>query len=403
MKIVLIRSLNPYYESSASGNRFAGIIDGLLKQGVKVTLVVTGGYIYFSEYKEIRKKVLVDNLNIFYTITAFNHNLFFRRINVFLLSGLFGFLSRIKLRRFFKSNYDFIWLTNDANILDAFIKYYKLIKGKSIIELNEFNDMYLEEGQFGNFLQKKKAKEFNKYFLNAINKIDLFAVMTQILIKHYKPMAKNDAKFFHFPMTVNMSRFTTISDTNIYKKPYIAYTGTFNNKKDGVDILIHSFAKISKIYTGYHLYLAGFYHYDVQKQKELINKYELNDRITYIGTLNKFQVPEFIQNAKLLVLSRPDSHQAKGGFPTKLGEYLATGVPVCVTKVGEIPNYLEDNVSAFMAEPGSIDSFADALQRALSNIENANRIGLNGKKVAAEHFSIDVQIEKLCSFFNSSL
>ena len=50
-------------------------------------------------------------------------------------------------------------------------------------------------------------------------------------------------------------------------------------------------------------------------------------------------------------MARPDSRQARGGFPTKLGEYLATGKPVCVTKVGEITVYLEDNVSAFLAEP----------------------------------------------------
>ena len=49
----------------------------------------------------------------------------------------------------------------------------------------------------------------------------------------------------------------------------------------------------------------------------------------------------------MLVLARPDNIQAKGGFPTKLGEYLATGNPVVVTKVGEIPNYLIDGVNAF--------------------------------------------------------
>ncbi|MDO9154793.1 MAG: glycosyltransferase family 4 protein [Paludibacter sp.] len=399
MKILLLRPLNPFFESSASGNRFAGIIDGLLKQGVKVTLVVTGGYNDVNEYKEIRKNKKNENLTVIYTVCTFSHKLWLRRMNVFLLSWLFALISNIKLKRLFNADFDFVWLTNNGDILAAFNKNFGLIKGKTIIELNEFNDFYKGEGQIGNPLQLRKAEMSNQNFLKAVKKIDLFAVMTFTLIRHFQTLAKPDAHFFHLPMTVDMKRFQAIQKTNNYNKPYIAFTGTYTNTKDGVDVLIHAFAKTNKLYPDFHLYLAGFYHYDVPMQKKLIEDYQLNNKITYLGILNKYQIPEFLQNADLLVLSRPDSHQAQGGFPTKLGEYLATGNPVCVTRVGEIPDYLEDNVSAFMAEPGSVDSFADAMNRALSDKENARRVGLNGRKVAEEHFSIDVQAERLIKFF----
>ena len=141
----------------------------------------------------------------------------------------------------------------------------------------------------------------------------------------------------------------------------------------------------------------------MDKQKDLINKYNLNDRITYIGVLNKDEIPPFIGNAELLVLSRPDSHQAQGGFPTKLGEYLATGNPVCVTKVGEIPDYLEDNVSAFMATPGDVDSFADAMDRALSNPEKARKVGLAGREIAEKEFNSEIQAKRLADFLKQNL
>ena len=226
--------------------------------------------------------------------------------------------------------------------------------------------------------------------------------MTKTLIAHYSKMAKNDAKFLHLPMTVETERFKNISNTIQYKKPYVAFTGTFNNAKDGVDVLIKAFAKVVNKYPDLNLYLAGFYHYDVDIQKKLIADYGLNDRITYLGILDKEQIPAFVCNATVLVLSRPDSHQAQGGFPTKLGEYLATGNPVCVTKVGEIPNYLEDGVSAFMAIPGNVDSFADAMDRALSNPEEAKKVGANGKKVAETNFSTDVQTKRLVEFLKAN-
>ena len=104
-----------------------------------------------------------------------------------------------------------------------------------------------------------------------------------------------------------------------------------------------------------------------------------------------------------MALSRPDSHQAQGGFPTKLGEYLATGNPVCVTSVGEIPDYLKDNLSAFMARPGDVDSFADALDRAVCDETNAKKVGVNGRKVAEECFNDEIQAKKLSEFLKENL
>lgn len=129
----------------------------------------------------------------------------------------------------------------------------------------------------------------------------------------------------------------------------------------------------------------------------------MEDRVIYLGALNKEKIPPFVCNARLLVLPRPDSHQAQGGFPTKLGEYLATSNPVCVTKVGEISDYLEDNVSAFMATPGDVDSFAEAMNRALSNPELAKKVGNQGRKVAEKNFSISIQSDRLVKFLHDNL
>ena len=260
MKILIIRSQNPFYESSASGNRYAGLIDGLLKLGVNITLVVTGGYNHPKEYNKKRVQSYHTNLNVKYTIFTFNHSIWLRRLNTYILSGLHRILSNIQLTRLFKSDFDFIWLTKNSNILDAFINNQIKIKGKIFIELNEFNDFYKEEGQIGNALQLRKAEIENKNLMNAVSKIDLFAVMTKTLINHFKRMAKPDARFLHLPMTVDLSRFMTlIGNPNTYKKPYIAFSGTYTNVKDGVDILIHAFAQIVNDFPDYHLYLAGFY------------------------------------------------------------------------------------------------------------------------------------------------
>lgn len=396
MKILLLRLNNPFQESSASANRFRGLIEGLVSNGHEVCVGVTGGFVRREESRN-------SDENVIYLSRSNRYSPFWIRVNNYFLSGYNNLKISRSIRKVNLNAFDVVWLTNEVTVLKAFRKVEKSFKGKTLMELNEFNDIYKGSGATGNLLQRRKSAKRDRLFCNAIGKIDLLAIMTTTLIAYYKNMAKTDAKFLHLPMTVDLSRFEHVDAAVEYSKPYIAFTGTFNNAKDGVDVLIKAFAKNADKYPLCHLYLAGFWHYDVPEQEALVKQFGLESRVHNIGVLNREQIPSFICNASVLALSRPDSHQAQGGFPTKLGEYLATGNPVCVTKVGEIPDYLEDNVSAFMADPGDVDSFADALDRALSDSENAKRVGMNGRKVAEENFDARKQARRLSDFMLENL
>ena len=404
MKIIFIRELNPFYESSASANRYEGLLKGLTDCGAEIEVYITGGYNCLSEYKEI-KKLQTKNIKFIYLFHWINfQNIWLKRFSKYILVKFKRIVIDYKLRNIFKSNCQVIWLSNSVNILNSFNKYKHSIVGSSMIELNEYNDLYENETHYKSKIQYNNALREDLIFKNAIKNIDLIAIMTLTLMDHYKKMAKKDAKFFHLPMTVDFSRFNiNPSEKFSILQPYIAYTGTFNNQKDGVDVLIKSFAKVANQYPTYKLYLAGFYYYDVEMQKKIISNYGLDDRIIYLGILDKEEIPSFLSNAELLVMARPNSRQAEGGFPTKLGEYLATGKPVCVTNVGEISNYLTDNFSAYIAEPGNVESFADAIYRALSNKKNSELIGFNGQKVALDNFSISVQSKRLYRFIENNI
>lgn len=399
MNILLLRNYNPFSESGASANRFIGLINGLYREGHHVTIGVTGGLVRKDEDKNLQYG---ENYEVVYLSRANHYNGIWGRLNIYFFDYFHFLKAGCSLQKLLRRKYDVIWLTSHGNVLRLYLRYFERFKGKTLIELNEFNDIYKLESQ-GNFLQRRVAIRDDKVFQKAVNKIDLFAVMTNTLMAYYQRMAKPDARFMLLPMTVDLSRFENVTNEVAYQRPYIAFTGAMANHKDGVDVLIRAFDKISKNHLEYHLYLAGPWHYDVAGQDEMIKKLNQEDRIHRLGVLQRDAIPAFVCNASLLVISRPDSHQAQGGFPTKLGEYLATGNPVCVTRVGEIPNYLDDNVSAFMANPGDVDSFADAMERALKDMVNAKRVGANGRRVAEKHFSAEVQSKRLAEFLQDNL
>lgn len=201
-------------------------------------------------------------------------------------------------------------------------------------------------------------------------------------------------------MTVDLGRFNgRFMPLPEFKPPYIAFVGVMNNIKDGVDILIDAFASIEQEFPRHKLYLVGPWQPDTPDHLMQIEQLGLENRIFWMKTYPRHTIPAVLSNADLLVLPRPDSKQAQGGFPTKLGEYLATGNPVCATAVGEIPDYLEDGKSVFFSEPGAVESFANAMRRALSNPTLAKRVGTAGKKVAELEFNAAIQSKLLKNYF----
>ena len=200
-------------------------------------------------------------------------------------------------------------------------------------------------------------------------------------------------------MTVDASRFDGLEKQTV-KDRYIAYCGTVSNNKDGVDCLIRSFAIASLKVCDVKLYIIGNAPYTLEKEKNLrlIESLGIKDKVYFTGSISAKEMPQMLKNAEMLALARPDSEQAKCGFPTKLGEYLLTANPVVLTAVGDIPKFLTDKDSAFIAEPGDYEGFAERLVWGLQHQDEAAQIGKKGAKIARAEFNNEVETQKLINF-----
>jgi glycosyltransferase involved in cell wall biosynthesis len=403
MKIVLILSENIYSQDSARSNRYRTLIDGLASLGVDIQLIFTQGYGSIKEYKQFGWNGIINNIKYSYTIFLLHNSLWARRISGYVLSPLFKHLNAFLVRKKIQNlNPDIIWLLPTLEVLELYLAIgtHTISHSKLMIELNEFDDIALSFST--NKLQFELSKRYSHILLyKIIPKTDLLLVMTKNLLEYYRQFAAVErTKFLYLPMTVDLKRFDL--KENQHEK-YIAYCGSSSFTKDGVDIMIKAFSTILNIYPDIKLKIAAFMESDGVKMLALIKELNLQDKVIYMGELKREEIPEFITNASILLLPRPVSKQTQGGFPTKLGEYLATGNPVCATTVGEIPDYLKDAESVYFAVPGSIASFAGAMNRALCNYDEARLIGLNGKKVAEKYFNKEIQAKMLYNFIRENL
>ena len=200
-------------------------------------------------------------------------------------------------------------------------------------------------------------------------------------------------------MIVDFSRFEGVKKNPDAEK-YIAYCGNVNkDNKDGVGELIASFVRYHEKYPDRKLYIIG--PIVSKEQKEEYENYldSLNalDSVVFTGAVSPSLIPQYFVNAEMLVLARPDNVQARYGFPTKLGEYLLSERPVVLTEVGNISNFLTDGQSAYIAQPGNIESISNKMMGVSSDSENANIVGNAGKDVAMRDFNSATETEKLLS------
>ena len=234
--------------------------------------------------------------------------------------------------------------------------------------------------------------------ITTINHLSGLFVISNPLREYYENLGIDPSKIHVLNMTVDVERFKNIKKAACREK-YIAYCGNVSNNKDGVDILIKSFALVCKKRPDIKLFIIGKTPSQTEASDNfrLIKSLGIEERIVFTGVVSSGQMPQLLKDAVVLALARPDNLQAKYGFPTKLGEYLLTENPVVVTSVGDIPLFLKDGVSALISEPSNVEMFAEKLLWALENPGEASVIGKAGAAVAAEFFNSDIETKKLLS------
>ena len=226
-------------------------------------------------------------------------------------------------------------------------------------------------------------------------KYDGLFVISNALRDYYVSQGIDAEKIHVINIIVDPERFDGLD--SIEQKQQIVYCGNANNNKDGVDQLIRAFAIVHNEMPDIQLVIIGPKpnEGDINSNISLAFELGIKDNVVFIGKVPPQSIPRYLVESSIAALSRPSNIQSKYGFPTKLGEYLLSGTPVVVTRVGDIPLYLEDKVSAIIAEPDNIASFAKCLIWVLQHPEEARLIGERGKQIALNHFSYLGETKKL--------
>lgn len=313
---------------------------------------------------------------------------------------------------------EYLWKNSPHNKLVAFIKSFidiltvrKKLSNKcvflygapqylTILSKNKSIKLYHERTEHPEVVPWPRFVTRKAYY-NACRQIAGLFVISTALKKHFCEKGCSKQKVHIINMIVDPSRFSSLSKSKVNSKQ-IVYCGKASNNKDGVDELIKSFSIVLKSHPDYKLLIIGETpsKIDMSGNLQLIEKLGIKENILFAGIVPASEMPQMLKDADILALDRPDSIQAQCGFPTKLGEYLLTGNPVVITRVGDIPLFLKDRESVLLAEERNVNDFASKLIWAIENPKGAKQIGEAGLVVAKRHFNSKTEAAKMLNIMN---
>lgn len=110
--------------------------------------------------------------------------------------------------------------------------------------------------------------------------------------------------------------------------------------------------------------------------------------VAFVGARDREGVAEAIAAADVVVVpSVVDRYGNVDGLPNTLLEALAGGKPVVATRVGGIPEVVDDGVNGVLVAPGDAASLADALRRMAEAPVERERLAAAARTTALERLS----------------
>ena len=172
--------------------------------------------------------------------------------------------------------------------------------------------------------------------------------------------------------------------------PFVLFVGRLASNKGLLD-LAEAFAVLARADASAQLVIVGEDGGQRAPLEAKVRALGVADRVRVLGHVDDDAVlAAAYREARLTVL--PSEYEA---FGLVLLESLAAGTPVVASKVGGIPEFVEDGRAGLLVPPRTPSALAEAIVRVWSDRDLARRLGAYGRDQVVPRFQWDGLVEKL--------
>jgi glycosyltransferase involved in cell wall biosynthesis len=168
--------------------------------------------------------------------------------------------------------------------------------------------------------------------------------------------------------------------------PVVGFVGRLSNEK-APDIFVRAALMLKTICPEAHAVLVGEgpMHGELMA---LIHRFGLEDRVHLAGVCH--DMPALYGELDLIVSC---SHTE--AMPLVLLEAMACGLPAVATKVGGVPDIVEQGGTGWLVAPGDFNDIAECSARILSDAAQRQRMGERARERAVQHLDLQPSVARV--------
>lgn len=126
------------------------------------------------------------------------------------------------------------------------------------------------------------------------------------------------------------------------------------------------------------------------------NELGMAQQVTFRNWLSEEEIQNLAASATLGVFpSRIES------FGLSMAEAMAAGLPIIATRVGALPEIIEDGVTGTLVRSGDVPALAQAIVDSLDQPEHRERMARTGRETVRQKFSWDKAAEKMLDVYKN--
>lgn len=178
------------------------------------------------------------------------------------------------------------------------------------------------------------------------------------------------------------------------KRRQILFLGEIGERKGCYDIPA-IYGKLTEKAGKIPLVMAG--DGDLAEVKRLFEEKGLLKDVSFPGWVRGEEKEKLLKESGIFLF--PSYHE---GMPMAVLEAMAYGMAVVSTKVGGIPQIIEDGVSGYLCEPGNIEEIFGRLLTLSEDRDQRKRMGDKARQKVMENYSMESHMGKLLALYDKA-
>ena len=243
--------------------------------------------------------------------------------------------------------------------------------------------LHVHGALFQEFYEKSslKIQSLIRRFLNKCNAVIVLSEFWRVFFNTLMP----NSKIVVVKNGINMKPFAG----EIQKSDPVRFLhlGEVSHRK-GIHDLISAAAKLNENGFVFHIDIVG--PGEIEEFRAFADEKNVMHVLSLHGPKRGDVKLDFFKKADCFILASYGE-----GLPIAILEALAAGLPVISTKVGGIPEVIENGVNGYLCQPGNIDQIYSAMAKIIEEKDTRKQMSSANYAYARENFDIELCAEKI--------